>query len=108
MLGQKNRYFIELQPNNTQPVPRYLETEIRRKLATEFIQAIHEWLKDQDMENRVYAMAITALGQVQITCDPEILHQIRNQEIMEIASVRQGSLLNEKFSRFSEPRVQSL
>jgi len=33
MVSQKNRYFIELQSATTEPVPRYLETELRRKRA---------------------------------------------------------------------------
>lgn len=46
-------------------------------------------------------MAITALGQVQITCEADVITQIRSQDMMEIASVRQGSMLSENFTRWS-------
>lgn len=101
MLGQKNRYFIELQPEHTEPVPRYRETEMRRKLASHFVEIIGEWLKEQDLDDKVSAMAITALGQVQITCEADVITQIRSQDMMEIASVRQGSMLSENFTRWS-------
>jgi len=52
-------------------------------------------------------MAVTALGQVQITCDADVLHQIRNQDIMEIAAVRQGSLMSENVSRWSDFGLQN-
>lgn len=101
MVSQKNRYFIELQPDTTAPVPRYQETENRRKLATQFIEIIGDWLKKQDLDDKVSAMAITALGQVQITCEADVITQIRSQDIMEIAAVRQGSMLSESLSRWS-------
>ena len=101
MSGQKNRYFIELQPETTAPVPRYRETEMRRALANQFIKFIGTWLQEQDLDKKVSTMAVTALGQVQITCEAGIIHLIRRQDKMEIASVRQGSMLSENFSRWS-------
>ena len=101
MTSHKNHYFIELQSDKTEPVPRYRETELRRELAAQFVEVIGEWLKEQDLDDQVSDIAITALGQVQITCEANVINQIRNQDVMEIAAVRQGSMLSENFNRWS-------
>jgi hypothetical protein len=97
----KNRYFIELLPAG-EPVPRYRETELRRALAAEFLEKVAEWLKGHGLNDKVTAMAITALGQVQITCEPEIIHHIRGQDDLNIAAIRQGSMYVENTSRWNE------
>jgi hypothetical protein len=88
--GEKNRYFIELQQEG-EPVPRHREAEIRRQQATQFVAMIHEWLKEKELENKVSDMAITALGQVQITCEADIIGMIRREEEDNIAAIRQAS-----------------
>lgn len=91
MQGEKNRYFIELQPEIGDPVPRHMETETRRLQATHFIAMIHEWLKEKELENKVSNLAITALGQVQITCEADIIGMLRYEEEENIAAIRQAS-----------------
>ena len=87
-----NRYFIELQPADGPPVPRWRETEARREQAASFISAIHDWLKREALESKVAAIAMTALGQVQITCEAEVINQIRHQDEMNIAAIRRGAM----------------
>lgn len=91
MSHEKHRYFIELQPNEGIPPTRSRETELRRELAASFIELISQWLQEQELGNKVSTMAITALGQVQITCEADVIHQMRNQDDLNIAAIRQGA-----------------
>ncbi len=104
MCGELNRYFIELQPVEGTPAPRYRETELRRALAAQFLERIGEWLKHHELDDKVATMAITALGQVQITCEADIINQIRGQDDLNIAAIRQSSLFVENTSRWNEAR----
>lgn len=104
MCGEVNRYFIELQSTDDGTVPRYRETEMRRALAAQFLETIEDWLNDNDMADKVAAMAITALGQVQITCEPDVINQIRSIEDLNVAAIRQGSLVMEAM-RWNEARA---
>jgi len=90
MQSEKNRYFIELQPEG-EPVPRYRENETRRQQATQFVAMIHEWLKEKELESKVSDMVITALGQVQITCEADVIGMLRHHEEQNIATIRQAS-----------------
>ena len=63
---------------------------MRRALAARFLEWIGAWLKEKGLENKVSAMAITALGQVLITCEPDVIHQILRQDEIDIATIRQG------------------
>jgi len=90
MQGEKNRYFIELQPEGA-PVPRYQEVETRRQQAAQFITGLYQWLKEKELDAKVSDMAITALGQVQITCEADIIGLIRHQEEDNIAAIRQAA-----------------
>lgn len=104
MCGELNRYFIELQPVDGTSVPRYLETQLRRELAAQFLETVGEWLRDNALADKVATMAITALGQVQITCEPDIINQIRNHEDLHVAAIRQSSMLMENVTRWNEAR----
>ena len=95
MSSQKNRYFIEVQSNDPTPVPRNKETEQRRALAAQFVHIIGDMLREEELDNKVASMAITALGQVQITCEASVMSRIRDQDRMEIASVRQGPQISD-------------
>jgi hypothetical protein len=98
--GEKNRYFIELQPETGDPVPRYQEAETRRHQATQFIAMIHDWLREKELENKVSDLAITALGQVQITCEADIIGMLRRDEEENIAAIRQASLYINNLGRW--------
>jgi hypothetical protein len=102
MCNELNRYFIELLPTGEAPVSRFRETELRREMAAHFLEKVGEWLKNHELNDKVAAMAITALGQVQITCEPDIIHQIRGQDDLNIAAIRQGSMYVENTSRWNE------
>ena len=101
MDGEKNRYFIELQPETGDPVPRYQETETRRIQATQFIAMISEWLKEKELENKVSDLAITALGQVQITCEADIIGMLRREEEENIAAIRHASAFINNLGRWN-------
>ena len=73
MNSEQHRYFIELMPESGDPLPRWRETEARRQQAALFVETFGEWLKEQELDTKVSTLAITALGQVQITCEAEII-----------------------------------
>jgi len=98
------RYFIELQPVEGEPVPRYKEAEKRRELAAQFLKNIGLWLHQHEMADKVSTMAITALGQVQMTCVPDVINQIRHYDDLNIANIRQGSMPIEIMPRWNEIR----
>jgi hypothetical protein len=104
MYGHQKRYFIELQPDSaaSSSLPRNQELKIRRELATQFIVMIAERLKTEELENKVSTLAVTALGQVQITCETDVINLIRDQDGAGIAAIRQGSLMVENRVRWQE------
>jgi hypothetical protein len=102
--NQQGRYFIELQLQGDEPVPRYLETELRREQAADFIAYVGEWLRRESLEDRVASMAITALGQVQIICDADIISQLRHTDETHIAAIRNGAMFVETMGRWCEAR----
>jgi hypothetical protein len=101
---EQGRYFIELQLQRSEPVPRYLESELRREQAADFITYVGEWLRREALEDRVMSMAITALGQVQIICDADIINQLRDTDEAHIASIRNGAMFVETMGRWCEAR----
>ncbi len=104
MCGELKRYFIELQPVDNEPVPRYRETESRRAVAYQFLEIVSKWLDEHALADKVATMAITALGQVQITCEADVINQIRNHEDLNVAAIRQGAMLSENAMRWNEAR----
>ncbi len=101
MLQNKHRYFIELQIEAESEVPRNRETELRRIQAEHFISQISQWLEEQELNDKVASMAITALGQVQITCEKDIIRRLQNNEALNIATIRTGSSLSESLQRIN-------
>jgi len=92
------RFFIELQMDDKE-VPRKREAEIRRAQATQFIEQFALWLREQELNNDV-SMAVTALGQVQITCAPDIIDHLNNRETQpHIAAIRRSSTLADSVQR---------
>jgi hypothetical protein len=98
MAQDKNRYFIELQMESNE-VPRNREAEIRRAQAAQFIDQIANWLHEQELNDKVTSMAITALGQVQITCEQDIISRLRNDEKLNIATIRQSAAIANSVQR---------
>jgi len=101
MQQEKNRYFIELQINSNSDVPRNREAEIRRVQAAHFIDQIARWLHEEELNTKVASMAITALGQVQITCEQDIISLMRGNESLQIATIRQSTTVAESAHRVS-------
>jgi hypothetical protein len=104
MYSDQHRYFIELQPGEDTIVPRWQETEMRRALAARFLEWISAWLKEQKLEKKVSTIVITALGQVLITCEADVIHQILLQGVMDIATIRQGVMFVGHAGRWNEAR----
>ncbi len=100
MNKEKHRYFIELHPEGGPPPPRWRETEIRREQSLIFITEIIEWLKREALDNKVTDIVVTALGQVQIVCEAEIITQIRSTCEPAIAAIRPGAQLADSLGRF--------
>ncbi|MFA4994394.1 MAG: hypothetical protein WC521_03725 [Bdellovibrionales bacterium] len=99
MREDKRRYFIELQMEGGRPVPRKLEAQIRRVQAEQFVGQISKWLLEQELNDRVASIAITALGQVLITCEQDIIVKIREDENLNIVAVRSGATLTDSIQR---------
>lgn len=100
MNGDHNRYFIELQPDDGfDAVPRYREDETRREQAVLFIASVYNWLKNHDLSAKVSAIDVTVFGQVRITCEDEIIHRIRDEDRLNIASIRPGVMYVEGMSQ---------
>jgi hypothetical protein len=99
-MGQdKNRYFIELHMDDVSDVPRNREAEIRRVQAAHFIDQIAAWLHEEELKDKVTSMAVTALGQVQITCEQDIITRLRGDETLQIATIRQSGSLADSIQR---------
>ena len=99
MTESKNRYFIELQLGSSSDVPRNREAEVRRAQAAQFIDQLALWLHDEELNDKVASMAVTALGQVQITCEQDIISRLRDDDTLQIAAIRQSSNLAESIQR---------
>jgi hypothetical protein len=95
----KNRYFIELQMGADADVPRHREAAVRRAQAALFIDQLAQWLHEKELNAKVTSMAITALGQVQITCEQDIIAYLRSNDNLPIAAIRQSATLAESVSR---------
>lgn len=101
MSNDKHRYFIELQTGLDCGASRAQETEIRRAAAEKFIGNVLRWLEEHDMNDKVAHLAVTALGQVHITCERDIIDKLRDDEGEEIVAIRQGLPLTESIQRIS-------
>ena len=99
MPQDKNRYFIELQMDAASEVPRNREAEIRRAQAAHFIDQLATWLHETSSKEKVSSMAITALGQVQITCESDVINHLRSDDTMNIAAIRQSATLADSVYR---------
>jgi hypothetical protein len=101
MREDKRRYFIELQINGGENVSRRREAEVRRAQAERFVGEISLWLQEQELKDKVASIAVTALGQVLITCEQDIINRMRGDETLNIATIRSGTTLTESVQRVS-------
>lgn len=99
MTEDKHRYFIELQVVAAIDIPRRQEAELRREAAHKFIRDISEWLRDCKKKDDVASIAVTALGQVLITCDQDTMDLIREHENTNIAAVRPAASFSDSLWR---------
>lgn len=97
MPKERYRYFIELQPPVAEKLPRHKEQEIRRSAALEFVRSLREWLQESGMTKKVGAVDVTLFGQVLITCETDVIDFVREQDVLNIAAIRQAASL-EKIS----------
>ena len=89
------RFFIEFQSPITDPQPRALEDANRRAAAAVAIENLRVWLRENGLERKVSTMGTTMFGQVQITCAPEVIQQIRNFETLPIIAIRNAAGLSQ-------------
>jgi len=94
MREDKRRYFIELHLSESE-VPRNREAEMRRADALRFIGQIKEWIDHESLNDKVSSVAVTALGQVLITCDKDIIAHLRKDEHSNIAAIRSSLPLSQ-------------
>lgn len=104
MTANYHRYFIELCPKDGVSVPRHQENALRREQAADYVLRVGEWLRRMDMEGKVASMAITALGQVQIICDADIINHLRQEDEPHIAAIRHGAAFVDNMGRWNSAR----
>ena len=88
MNGDHYRYYIVLQPERNMTGPAALQRQTRRQAAFDFIRLLKEWVAEQKQQDKVSGFDVTMFGQIQITCAPEFIDQIRQQDILTIAEIR--------------------
>lgn len=88
MNGNHFRYFIVLQPERTQPGPALLQRQSRRTAAFHFVALLKEWVAERQQQALVSALDVTMFGQIQITCAPAFIEEIRKQDVLAIAEIR--------------------
>ncbi len=86
--GDHFRYYIVLQTRDGDAGPASLHRQTRRVAAFEFVKLLREWVAEQQQAAQVSALDVTMFGQIQITCAPEFIDQIRQQDILAIAEIR--------------------
>ncbi|MER2519842.1 MAG: hypothetical protein ABTQ34_04035 [Bdellovibrionales bacterium] len=84
-------YFLELRDDIVSPVPRAREAELRRAQALEAIGSIREWLRRADLQHKVSSMVATALGQILITCEEDVISRMLHEEFVPVVAVRNGA-----------------
>ena len=99
MREDKRRYFIELHLNDAHELPRNREAEVRRAQASHFIGMVSQWLQTEALNDKVASMAVTALGQVLITCEQDVIGKIREDDTLNIAAIRPSVPLSESLHR---------
>jgi len=99
LYSDHHRYFIELQPDGVDPVPRHREDALRRQQAFQFIASIYDWLKQNALDNKVSDLDVTAFGQVRITCEADVIARIGGEEDLHIASIRPSAMYVEGMGR---------
>jgi hypothetical protein len=99
MLEDKYRYFIELHMEGRDAIPRRCEAEVRRAQATQFVSHISQWLQQEELKDKVSSIAVTALGQVLITCEEDIISRIRDDGTLNVAAIRAGKGLSQSIQR---------
>ncbi|MBI3418861.1 MAG: hypothetical protein HY053_01835 [Proteobacteria bacterium] len=90
-----SRYFIELQVPSDPEAPRFLQDQLRRHHAIEFVRIVGEWLKDNGLHKEVTEMSVTALGQIMVVCTRQVIDLIREQDIWAVAHIRSSDQFNE-------------
>ncbi len=79
--------------NGGETVSRRHEAEVRRAQASQFVSQISQWIQEQALDDKVASIAITALGQVLITCEKDIISRIQEDDSLTIANIRSGATL---------------
>lgn len=96
------RYFIVLQPQRLPAGPFALQRQARRTAAFEFVALLREWVTEKAQQDEVSALDVTMFGQIQITCSPDFIELIRQQDILPIAEIRAAQSLETNLRRIIE------
>ena len=56
------------------------------------------------LDDKVSAIGVTFFGQIQITCEPSVMKLIRDQDVIDIAAIRQGAVYTESTARLNDMR----
>lgn len=97
---ERHLYFLELRDDtSSSSMPRFQEASLRRAQALEAIIAIGEWLKRMDFQDKVSSLAATALGQVLITCEADVISLMLREEFVPVVAVRNGAAFVENLGK---------
>lgn len=88
---ERHLYFLELRDDLEPSVPRAREAELRHTQALAAMAEIDAWLRRMNLSDKVSSLAATALGQVSITCESDVLGRILQEECVPIIAVRNGA-----------------
>lgn len=87
---ERYRYFIELRPTVDETAPRATAQAERRRQALTFVKDLHAWLDKNSLAPKVQTLDVTVFGQIHITCESDLIEKVRDDETLNIASIRQA------------------
>lgn len=97
---ERHLYFLELRDEtSSSSAPRCQEASLRRAQALEAIIAISEWLKRVEFQDKVSSLAATALGQVVMTCEADVISLMLREECVPVIAVRNGATYVENLGK---------
>ena len=70
-----NHYFIELSEPAGDLLSSGTAASLRAERARAFIANLQQWLADEGLSDQLSALRITALGQIMLTCTPNLIAQ---------------------------------
>lgn len=100
-----SRFYIELYHPTERARSRKEETDERKARADRFAESLRHWLAETGQSHLITGLTVTALGQIELLCDPYIIDQIRGQDVDGIAAIRASRDMGVHSGRTKESRA---